>query len=221
MYYKLDYSINLQEVGHISQSSRLTGVASGGLSAEVHSYLKELQEKEDFPEEIPILKEILLEEDAKLTDYIHTTYLPYVLGILISERFKIELQQLNLTNYKFYEAKVTHKKKEYKYYFLLLKDCKSSIDYPESLFHIEKVVDSEVLYTKVFQNAEEQVQYAQKIIMELKLVTPGEIKLKEVLDIIRIPYTAQIYISEKVKKIIDTHKFSGMEIVPAKETYKI
>ncbi len=221
MYFKLTNSIDTRKVGIIDQSSRLTGKVSGGLSMAIHSYLNELKDEKYFPEELPLVKEILLDEAAKVTDYIHTTYLPPSLGIIISERLKQEIEKFKITNYKFYEAVVTHKRREYPYYFLLLKDSEALIDYPQSMFNVTDVFEEENLDTKVFQSKEEQALYAQKSVMQgLQLVVPAEIKLTEELDMIRVPHTGRIHVSEKLKKNIDINKFSGMELKPVKTKYR-
>jgi hypothetical protein len=222
MFFKLSNSIDTKKVGVINQSSRLTGKVSGGLSVAIHSYINELKGNENFPEDIPILEEILLEEEAKVTDYIQVTYLPPTMGIVISERLKKEVEQLAITNYKFYEAVVTHKKREYPYYFLFLKDSGAVIDYPQSLFNVMDVFEEKILETKVFRNKEEQALYAQKIVMEgLQLIVPAEIKLTKYLDIVRVPYTGRIHISENLKNIIEKNKFSGMEVKAVMTRYNI
>ncbi|MCU0430295.1 MAG: hypothetical protein MUF42_10025 [Cytophagaceae bacterium] len=212
MYYSLKNSIDRKVVGTIPQSNKVTEKITGGLSIKIREELSQLLERDDFPEHIPILNEVLLDSAAKVTDMIDTTYLSYDSGIIASVRMRMALSEMKFDNYKCFDALVTHNKREYPYSFFLLKDNRNSIDFTRSEFVVKDSLGGETIESKQFDSYSDYDQYRLKAAMKLHVVYPLKIVMLQELDIIRIPGEPLIFVSEKFKQIIDENKFTGMNI---------
>lgn len=215
MYFTLTYSIDRKKVGTIPQSNRITGKLTGGLSVALKEDLSKIINSPNFPENIKILQEILLDEEAKVTDWIRTTYLSEMIGIIISDRFHQKIKDIKIFNCKIYNSIITHKKREYPYWFYFQKDLRDYIVYPKSEFMVKKIFESEILEIKKLGSFEEHNTLGINESMKLNEIVPKTIYLNKNHDLIKLPHDPMLYISDKVKNIIEENKFSGMDIRPS------
>lgn len=156
-----------------------------------------------FPSVIPNLF-WELEDSAKLTDFISPSNI--CIGLLINEKVKNILENFELGNAKFYNAKIIFKEKQYNYFWLhIIDNGLEGVDYENSIFkevdplnNIIKEVDikNQQEYFFYFDNRSELL--GQIAADNLTLYPPYSL-----LDIIYSPkISSRIIVSEALKKAL-------------------
>lgn len=138
--------MKVKEFFEINYSPVIDGVAfqvvSMGESESENSYEKiEDNVPIDFK---PNLGEILLDEDAVLTDNVSQSYM-MAMGLLVSSKLNNILKEVLVQPFTAYPAKVILSKKESEYYWIhFLSDITSQINFEESVFVKKSYVDLSV-----------------------------------------------------------------------------
>lgn len=159
--------------------------------------------------------EFSLKRKAKLTDLLSTTAGIHT-DLLISEKFKNTIADLNIMQHQYFNATVNTKKGPQAYYLLHLcqPDLVNYIDYKNTVFYetewcFYKCPISIDSYEHFLSLKDKKTSFGVKI---EKLVMGKDFDRS--MDMFYIlPFDSSIYISERLKKIIEENKITGIKIV--------
>lgn len=161
--------------------------------------------------------EFTLKKKAALTDLLSTTAGPYI-DLLISENFKNVICQCNIMSHQYFEAVVNSPQGPQPYFFLHL--CQPNlvdfIDYQKSIFYETEwgfykcpiLINSYEHYLSLKSKAN-SVSFG----VEIEKIAMTENFDRSIDMFYILQFDNSIYISERMKKIIEENKITGIKIV--------
>lgn len=211
MFYELTHSVDLAEVGTIPQIdqtiSRLAREDIDGLDDIVMTPF-------EFPDRIPTLGELKLDDDAALTDLLHASFLSGLNGFLVSPRLKTLFDEYDLTQARYYEATVSDAEERlHPYHFLFFVSARDLIDYAASDFEITDTGKKrgEPVHLESF---DAQVACKRQA-GTLKSVRPRRVQLTENTDAFKLPMQASIFVSQELTDALTQRAMNGLELTPS------
>ena len=209
-YTEISTSINREEVGTIPQ---IENTKSGLNKNDIKLIDNFIERIHKFPNHIPTLDELLISDDAILTDFLRVSFFSDLEYLLVSEKTKDIIDQSKLGMCKFYDTKVFDSNgKSYSYYLLLFLPSVSLVDFPQSNFIIRDTMDNDYKNEVRFSTFDELMDKKKKEGM-LKLIDQKSIKLKKKSDLFTLPITSPIFISEELKNNLIIANLSGMKFL--------
>lgn len=158
-----------------------------------------------------------LDNRARITDVLSKLYGP-ITDLLVNEKFKNIVSDCRIMNHQFFKASVKTKKEKLTYYLLHLSqpDLVNFIDYKRSLFYETEwefrkcpiKIDSYEHYERLLaQDKEAKFGVSiDKLVMNVDF--DGSIDL-----FFLLPFDINVYISERMKKLIEENSITGLDIV--------
>ena len=211
-YYKLTYSTDRKEVGHINQVEDL----SIKVDAQV---IKTYQGKvvKIWTDEVPDYSVFRLYYNAKVTDLLSAgKYVNMGQAWLISNKMKEILERYTSDNFRFYDALVTDTYNHKLHYNVCGVNLSPNIiDYPASEFMISNILCEEnigPIAISSFEDLRNKQDPANNIYIKLNKVV-----LMETRDIIRLPLYSRILVSERLKTDLIEAKITGIDIEDVKK----
>lgn len=210
MIYSVSNSTDPKEVGHYMQCKGL----SDKLTSDSNFFKRDNSMTNLNNKEFPKIKPNLifeLEDNAILTDVISTSNIS-AKGLLVNNKFKEILSQLNIAIHRFYEAIVISKEVEYQYYWLhFVKDDWEGVDLKKSslyrcksgLFKLKNIVP--ISYKTAISN----LPKSQQIFFEsIILLSPFKEKQG---DLFFLPMPYQIFASKNLLKVCEQQGITGID----------
>lgn len=175
--------------------------------------LRSLKWEETLPESIPGLSSsMVLSKEAKLTDIITTNNYASLSGFPLSIKAKDLLKDFDIEQGKFYETSILQKRKKTPFSFLYLLMAYDLINYNDSDFISEHLISSDAASVKPLQiNSLEEFDAQRDILIEDSLtIRPEKLVIKREADMFLLPLTPFIFVSEKLKKVLESNKITGL-----------
>jgi len=171
---------------------------------------------DNFPDFVPNLQSYVLDEVAKLTDFLSKGH-PYF-GLLINDKMKNLIQDFCLPTSKFYHASIMNGKHLCHNYFLFhfISDLSDSIDYKKTLFYLWDTFEASPTICfknkSDLQNKYKEIDSITKIRTD-KFILKSQNKIN--FDLFHISFFDNtIYISHRLKTALEEAKVTGIEIMP-------
>lgn len=165
----------------------------------------------EFPDFEPDIR-FKLAKGAKLCDMMGQATIN-ANGFLISEKLKLILEQTNTVPCIFYKATIENKGTIYKYFWVhfVWEDCSNYIDYKNSDFFAKRLSKN---LGKVNILKEDDILSIRKEFDIATVISYNEIKFVNLnKDLFTINFFTQIYITEKLKELLDSNHISGIDII--------
>lgn len=180
------------------------------------------RENQNIPEYTPNLDYFVLARNAKPSDLLSAAVIYG--GFLVSEKFRMLLEQFQLPTHKFYPAKVKWRKEFLNYFWMhTICDLTDYVDYPSSKFFVYQ----NYITVLGFVDVKSKDEYLKKV-EELKKANPGKIltiwasqislpaSIIKNYDLFEIgAFNADSYISESIREAILDQKITGCDISEA------
>lgn len=135
------------------------------------------------------------------TDFCTIGHFNATSGIVVSEKVKSMLEQVikdgyKFTTHRFFPFIIPNTAISKNYYFLQILDSKELIDYSNTIF--KNLLTEEQVTIKSHSNHDVELD-------------PLKVQLRKNLDLFKHPYDIEIFISERLKDLIEQNKFTGYE----------
>lgn len=205
-YYRLRAS---QEEKAKGIHAQIRGTVSGLKRPQVE-YFQQLS-NETFPDQLQHVQDLKLEPGARLTDVLSMNYLKEKTGLFVSGDMKKVLDDHMLHNAKFFDVTVVKGKEKYPYYFLYVLRAPDLIDYERSTF-IEKAITGKAEPKPADVTSYEQWKKGPP--QQRDDISAYQIQkavLQKEVDLLRLPLSVYVYVSEALKKSIEEADLSGLE----------
>lgn len=196
MHYKLDSSAKKKVTGTFPQIELKQNVFKDGRKPDY----KKLNSQSFVSEEIN-LNEFTLSDNAILTDVLSSNILSEKIGLVVNDKTRAILEVYNNEYTHIFPLLIS----DTPYFFLQVINCYNNIDFKKSYF-LDELNDGAIEQVSSYD------AYCKRL--DDTFITAKEIHLKKELDIFRLPFDAEILISEKLKDEIIQEQISGVEIKP-------
>lgn len=192
---------------------QIRGTVSRMMRADVQA-LQSLNSKH-FPETPPALGDLRLESSARLTDVLSMNYLRERVGLLVSPRLRAILEDVTIHAGRFYEATVFEGETGHPYWLLYLLHCGGLIRYDASTF-IEKAVTgtAEPRPAEVRSYEQWRAGPPSRGDDEIYAYKGQRLVLQEPVDVLRVPLSIYVYVSDPLKQKLESLGYTGIEFHP-------
>ena len=218
-WYTLEYAVAIKETGpQYPQVQRMGKDYDYDAPNSIH------QLAEDVPQFSPNLDHFVLHRSAKPTDLVSNGLTGF--GFIVSDRFKKVLLCFNLPAHEFYPAKILHNRTWLTNYYWLQIGAGMMIDlvdYKASEFYVRniaKIFKSELGSVEVFskgdfENKRQELKSKDSnLAMWAKKIVMNNSFSKELDMFSMTRFNADTFISDRLKKVIDEAKLTGLEVKP-------
>ena len=219
-YYNISHITDAKKVGAYEQIKGL----SKPLTKEIVDGFGSLQlHRREFPEPLPDFTKFVLAEEAVLTDVVSFKYLSMAAGFLCSDKCRDVLTRFEVGDSRFYESKILDYSSEHKYQFCHVIESSDYIDFSDSLFGKTTLLgrskgDPLKVYSKEeYHNTNFHIQQNEPGMKLAQL----EIALLREIDLIRLPGSPLLFVSEKLKEELEREGVSGIKFTPSKVDIKL
>lgn len=178
--------------------------------------------RESFPNYIPELDGIMLAGSAKLTDFVSNSFSSDL--FIISEGVKEVLEKFHLCPHQFYPLGLYKRKVKYDYYLLyIVSNYIDYVDFPKTTF-IEYNLVSGKMFGDISVNSKDELFRKREEIEEREGISQtvwgNRIEMNDLfdkeLDFFSITtIDGELYISERLKNVIEAEGLAGWDFTPA------
>ena len=213
-YYQISHTTDTQFVGSFEQVKKLTITVDKAVNDQFDA-LK--LSRAEFLDNLPPLDKFVLEKKALVTDVISNWFLSMNVGFIVSNKCKKLLEESNLALHRIHEVKIKGIPDTPPYFFIYLIEDAGQINYENSLFHktnlfgIKKSDPIEISSYQDFHESNYKIQIDEP---GMKL-TFAKVFINNDSDMLRLPGSPNIYISERLKKQFEDNKITGLSYMPS------
>jgi hypothetical protein len=222
-YFIIEHAVDTEETG--STDMQVIWKNPHKLKKNPLLIINSLASNEYPPDEFFPFDYLELNKGAKLSDLMSS---PFYNGFIVSDKLKSIFENSNIKSYKFYDIKLLHKRKEVKgyYYFHSASCLKDKIDFAKTKFYIGNLLGNRIRDLNIELNSAEEVVELQKTLkFGEEVIWPKYFYLSNSfpfsLDLFRLcVHNYSIFISKKLKQIIEENNITGVDIKSATDLIK-